>query len=388
MNSGPRIGIFAHSVNARGGVVHAMQLAEALCDLDADATLLAPSASKARFFRCPRCPAILIPAEAANTDVERLVQIRRREITAFLRAPGAPRFDILHAQDPMSALALGDLATGRQIPGFLRTVHHLEAFASKRLSLWQDEAVQRPTHLFCVSQLWQKQLLARYGRASTVVGNGVDCGHFNPGPSERDAVLRRRLLPGGGRMILVTGGIEARKNTPGILRAFLHVLEFGRHPDLHLVIAGGATLLDHSAARKEFDQTLRASKHADRVTVAGVVDDADMPSLYRNAAMLCFASIQEGFGLCVIEAMASGIPVIVSNGAPFDEHLLAADAIRADPHSTVSIATAMLQALDPRSVRHAAGNGPARAAEFGWHRVAGRHLDQYRSLPTEIAEHA
>ena len=387
MNS-PRIGIFAHSTNPRGGVVHAMQLAEALCDHGEDATLLAPAPDDAHFFRSTRCRSILIPACRVTGDLEQLVQARRAEIAAFLRTPAAPRFDILHAQDPISALALSDLACEGRIPGFMRTVHHLDLFRNAKLALWQDEAVRRATQLFCVSRLWQAELDRRFGRSSIVIGNGVDTRRFTPDPDPRDSLLRQRLLPHGGRMVLAIGGIEARKNTLGTLRAFLHVMHRGRHPDLHLVIAGGATLLDHSETHRAFDRILRSSDHADRVVLAGVVDDADMPSLYRNAAMLCFPSLQEGFGLCVIEAIASGIPVIAPYGAPFDEYLQADDAILVDPADDVSIADGMLLALQPECIRRARSRGPERARHFDWRQVAANHVVQYNRFQPEAAEHA
>ncbi len=382
------IGIFAHSTNPRGGVVHAMQLAEALCEHGEDATLLAPTTPGGDFFRVPRCRSILIPAVCVTGDLEQLVRTRRAEIAAFLRTPTAPRFDILHAQDPISALALSDLAREGRIPGFLRTVHHLDLFSNARLALWQDEAVLRASQLFCVSRLWQAEISRRFGRTSIVIGNGVDTRHFTPDPDPRDILLRQRLLPHGGRMILAVGGVEARKNTLGTLRAFLHVMHGRRHPDLHLVIAGGATLLDHGETHRAFDRIRQASEHADRVVLAGVIDDADMPSLYRNAAMLCFPSLQEGFGLCVLEAMASGIPVIAPHGAPFDEYLQADDAILVDRHNDISIADGMLQALRPDAARRAHGNGPARAKHFDWRKVAAGHAVRYAQFQPENAEHA
>ena len=186
--------------------------------------------------------------------------------------------------------------------------------------------------------------------------------------------------------MLTLGGIEARKNTLGTLRAFLHVMDRGLHPDLELVVAGGATLLDHAEARRAFDDALRGSVHAGRVRLAGVIDDDEMPSLYRNAAMLCFPSLQEGFGLCVLEAMACGIPVIVPHGAPFDEYLHPGDAILVDPASDVSIADAMLCALGTDAIRHAFSNGPARAAAFDWQHVAARHVARYHHFHPETAD--
>ncbi len=380
----PRIAIFAHSTNPRGGVVHAMQLAEALHGLGVAATLLAPAAAGQRFFRAPQCPSILIPASPAPTDVERLVEIRRDEIATFLRGRAAPRFDVLHAQDSISALALSDLAREGRIAGFLRTVHHLDDFDSPRLGRWQDEAVRAATHLFCVSRHWQSELRRRFGRTATMVGNGVDGARFTAAPQPRDAILRGGWLPHGGRMILALGGIEARKNSIGTLRAFLELIRHGEHADLHLLFAGGASLLDHTGARDGFARILHASPHAHRVRLAGVIDDAEMPSLYRNASMLCMPSLREGFGLCALEAMASGIPVIAPRGAPFDDYLDAEDAIRVDPASDASITAAMRAALQPQAIRRAAARGPVRARRFDWREVARAHLADYARLPEAV----
>ncbi len=376
--SRPCIGIFAHSTNPRGGVVHAMQLAEALCDAGEDAILLAPSPSARRFFRPARCPTILVPAAEAPDDVEQLVRTRRQEIAAFLRSPAAPHLDIVHAQDSISALALSDLVREGRLAGFVRTVHHLDAFENPRLAAWQDEAVRGASRLCCVSALCRTQLERRFGRSAAWVGNGVDAARFAP----------RDRRPDGRRTILAIGGIEARKNTLGTLRAFLRLMRRPEAADLHLVIAGGATLLDHAGYRQAFDRELRASGHADRVVIAGVVEDAEMPSLYRAAAMLCFPSLQEGFGLCVIEAMASGIPVVVSRGAPFDEYLESGDAVRVDPADPVSIADGMLRALRPETRLHARTNGPQRARGFGWDRVAARHRVLYEQYLMELCQHA
>ena len=386
--NGPRIGIFAHSTNPRGGVVHAMQLAEALCDAGEDAVLLAPSPSGRRFFRPVRCPTILMPsilASAAESsgDVERLVATRRAEIAAFLRSAAAPRLDVAHAQDSISALALSDLVREGRLAGFVRTVHHLDAFENPRLAAWQDEAVRRAAHLFCVSALCRTQLEQRFGRSAAWVGNGVDTARFAPvGGAGHDRAADR------GRMILAVGGVEARKNTLGTLRGFLQLMRRPDPPDLRLVIVGGATLLDHAGYRRAFDQELHASRYADRVVIAGVVEDAEMPSFYRDASMLCFPSLHEGFGLCVIEALASGIPAIVSRGAPFDEYLRPGDAIRVDPADPFSIADGMLLALRPETIRHARANGPPRARGFGWDRVAARHRVLYQRHRMELCQHA
>nr|WP_321983349.1 MSMEG_0565 family glycosyltransferase [uncultured Lichenicoccus sp.] len=369
------VGIVTHSTNPRGGVVHALSLAEALTARGVDATLLAPATAGATLFRAAQCRTMLIPAApVAATATQTLVRTRRAEITDFL---GTRHFDLLHAQDAISALALSDLEVSGHIRGFVRTVHHLDDFANPVLAQWQDMAVARARGLFCVSRMWREIIATRYGRRSVVVGNGVETRRFTPRPDHRDDALRRRLRPEGQPFVLAVGGVEARKNTIGTLRAFLRVARTQAHPDLRLVIAGGASLLDHSAYRRAFDAELQGSGHAGRVILAGVIPDADMPALYRSASVLCFASLQEGYGLCVLEALASGISVIAPHGAPFDEYLDPPDALRVDPHNDAEIASAILHALQPPCARRARRHGPVRARQFAWDEVAAAHLAGY-----------
>src|ERR1700737_4764954 len=89
-----------------------------------------------------------------------------------------------------------------------------------------------------------------------------------------------------------------------------------------------------------------------------------MPALYRAATALVFPSTQEGFGLAVIEAMASGVPVVTSRIAPFTEYLGAGDVAWCDPTSVRSIAGAMTRVLGEPLRRQFIARG---------HEVAARH---------------
>src|SRR6202020_701713 len=120
------------------------------------------------------------------------------------------------------------------------------------------------------------------------------------------------------------------------------------HREAQLVIAGGASLLDHASYRQRFDAMLSDHHALDQaVHYLGPVPDSYMPSLYRLADALVFPSVKEGFGLVVLEAMASGVPVIASRIAPFTEYLAEDEVVWCRPDSVASIADAMLMALAP-----------------------------------------
>ncbi|OUJ11504.1 MSMEG_0565 family glycosyltransferase [Acetobacter okinawensis] len=370
------IGILTHSTNPRGGVVHGMALAEALCDAGHDATLIAPDVTGAGFFRKPRCATHYIPA-AQVPDLPALVECRIGEIANALRHTAS--FDVLHAQDPISANALAQLVREGRLGGFARTVHHLDCFADPGVAARQIQGLTTATELFTVSQLWQGRILNDYGRHAPVVGNGVDLARFSPEPELRDHALRARYtLAQNARLVLSVGGVERRKNTLGLLDAF-EVLH-REHPDLHLVIAGGASLLDHSGYRHLCDERIRQSGLAAAITITGTVADEDMPALYRQSSVLAYPSQTEGFGLCPLEALACGMPVVVPSVPPFTEHLQSYEALWCQPDYPETLVCALRHALSAQSQTRFEISGPATARRFDWHSVASRHLPAYRRL--------
>ena len=216
-----RIGLFTHSVNPRGGVVHCLELGEALANAGHDVVVHAPAAPGPAFFRPARRAAHrLDPGRAGRRRVGRPRAANVvTETAAHLRAAARP-FDVYHAHDGISGNALVELTDQGAIPGFVRTVHHLDDFADPWLRAAQDRSVTAASHCLCVSGLWRGTLLDRYGIDAAVVGNGVDLSRFTPAPDPSDAILRERLMAGGfhAPVFLSVGGVERRKNTLTVLR--------------------------------------------------------------------------------------------------------------------------------------------------------------------------
>ena len=207
----------------------------------------------------------------------------------------------------------------------------------------------------------------------------MDAFRYSPRPDGTEAELKDRFGLGSGPVFLSVGGIEARKNTVRILQGFAEIHR--ARPDARLVIAGGASLLDHHSYQAAFGRELTGlGEGASAVSLLGPVADPDMPGLYRLASALVFASVKEGFGLCVLEAMASGTPVVVSRIAPFVDYLDPCDALWCDPTDSSSIAAAMRQSLRPDVASSLRARGPLVAARFGWREVAERNLAVYRRL--------
>ncbi|MEE7494485.1 MSMEG_0565 family glycosyltransferase [Methylobacterium oryzae CBMB20] len=374
-----RIAVLTHSTNPRGGVAHCLALAEALCALGHEAVVHAPDPSGRGFFREAGCPTVSVAAEPVGGATVDLVRTRIHDYLRHFASPAACAFDVFHAHDGIGGNALATLKHRRRIPDFVRTVHHVDNFADPVLAGWQDRAVREAGRLLCVSRLWADWIRGAIGAEAGIVGNGVDLSVYRDAPDGADAAVRARWGLGPSPVVLSVGGFEERKNTLGIIEAFARLRT--RYPEAQLVIVGGASLLDHAAYRAR----CRAALDAAGLTVGlgaavietGPVPQAEMPALYRRADLLAFPSWTEGFGLCVLEAMACGTPAIVSDRPPFTEYLAPTDALRVDPADPNAIADAMAAALVPQTRARLRAAGLARAAAQTWRACAERHGAAY-----------
>jgi glycosyltransferase involved in cell wall biosynthesis len=161
-----------------------------------------------------------------------------------------------------------------------------------------------------------------------------------------------------GNFVLAVSTLEPRKNLRRLVEGFREADLDG----LELRVVGAA-----GWGGVEVD--------GERVRWLGAVGDEELARLYRSAACVAYVSLYEGFGLPVLEAMASGASVVAPAGPPFREF---ADgiAIAIDPHDSKSIAAGLRNAVERRA--ELAPLGPERARAFTWERAAESHLDVYR----------
>ncbi|OAI01714.1 hypothetical protein A1353_00395 [Methylomonas methanica] len=378
-----RIAMLTHSVNPRGGVVHAMQLAEALQDFGHDVTLIAAAEPGKDFFRSTRCQTFLIPLPALSGDFVTSVGQRIQAYIDYFGQSTTDTFDIYHAQDAISGCAMAELSERGIISGFVRTVHHLDQFDDSSLATWQSRSFLAAQQVLCVSRDWQDKLHNQHRIAAVQVNNGVETQRYSPTPQANDETLRQSLgLTRGGPIFLAVGGIEARKNTLRIFAAFRQVLQ--QRPDAQLIIVGGASLLNHHEYRQRFNAAVAESGLQDgpgqSLIITGPLPDADMPGLFRLADALVFPSLTEGFGLVVLEAIISGTPAIVSLRPPFTDYLQYQDCIWTDPEDSAAISIAMNAAIDDFPKHSLPTIAQRLSNEFSWAQSANSHLEIYRSL--------
>lgn len=237
-------------------------------------------------------------------------------------------------------------------------------------------SLHRAAHIIAVSQSTARDLtetLAVPADRITAIPLGVSPSFSPEGPPlSPDAFFGAERLAGGYILHLATGGPHPRKNVAGLLEAYARLR--ADHPAPLLVVAGDvASQRGKALLAKAADLCL-----ADRVIFPGQVTEAVLPALYRSATLLAYPSLYEGFGLPILEAMASGLPVITSDRSSMPE--AAGDAaILIDPESVEDLAAALARVLTDEALRRdLARRGLTRAREFTWERTARETLAAYR----------
>jgi len=350
--------------------------------LDATYALDAEPSGVARY--CDR----LVRELARLAEVELTLCARWPRFAGLRRHFAGLRFRSCWLQEPFNFRLPGsvDLFHGlnQRLPRYrfrrqVVTVHDVFPLSSERyarpsfrarFSTIVGDAVARADRIICVSAYTRDQLcrlLPVEADACVVIHHGVD--QAPPEPSEA-ARQRARKLAGPDPFFLAVGAVQVRKNTLAAVQAVARLP--GR---VRLVAAGGA---GHEAgAVVDF---IRRHRLGDRVRLLGYVDQQTLDALYAEAAALLFPSLEEGFGLPLLEAMTRGLPVIASNVSSVPE-IVGVAAILLDPQDVEGMAEAARRLLQDQAWRAEWGaRGHARARCFTWEAAAHATLAVYRSL--------
>jgi glycosyltransferase involved in cell wall biosynthesis len=227
----------------------------------------------------------------------------------------------------------------------------------------------RATVVAAVSSHVRDEVLDRWPSrdpASVVVApNGVDEGLLRAGgrPGDPNAEQLTLARLGVSRpYVLYVGRLNVRKNLAVLISAFAAA----RLPDCQLVLAGPSDARNGDLAVHAEGLGLR-----DRVTFTGRVADADLPALLRHADAFAYVSLDEGFGVPPLEAMAFGIPVVCSDIPALRETAAAGGALFAQPHEVEDIAGCLTRAVTDEALRATAkAQGPAHARLYRWRATA------------------
>ncbi len=225
----------------------------------------------------------------------------------------------------------------------------------RRFELQARDAAARSDLIITVSEFTASQvrdLLGVERGRLRVVPHGVRLPSRPPEPSLRE------------RIVLCVGAIQKRKNISRLVQAFAAM-----PPEWRLVLVGS-----FGYGAEEILQEIGSSA---RVEITGYVPDARLADFYARASILAFPSLDEGFGLPVLEAMAWGIPVLTSNRSALPE-VSGNAALLVDPLSVEAIANGLRELAGNEDLREELRTrGLERAAAFSWDAAASATWSAY-----------
>jgi glycosyltransferase involved in cell wall biosynthesis len=205
-----------------------------------------------------------------------------------------------------------------------------------------------------------------------VIPHGVST-RFTPATARRGAQVRARFGIGDGPYLLSTGTLDERKRRNELAEVVARVR---RQVDVRLVIAGDQGVYAAPVAAAIHHHGLSGA-----TTLAGFVEAEDLATLYSGAAALVFTSAYEGFGLPILEALASGTRAVCFDNSSLPEVAGDAAVVVADG-DVGGMADAVMAVLTESESERAeqVARGLAHAAHYTWERSARAHLDVYAAV--------
>jgi glycosyltransferase involved in cell wall biosynthesis len=262
---------------------------------------------------------------------------------------------------------------------FLMFPEHYEWRWRQYLKHVMPSVLRRVSAVICISEHSRQDLLRFYdvppGKVH-VVYCGIDHERFSPAaildPNwARSVGLTREYL-------LHVGTVSERKNIPMLLRALASLRSRGNLENLQLCLAGPE--LSVLTGASDIHRLVQELGLGETVVFTGQVPEEHLPGLYARARLVVMPSLYEGFGLPVLEGMASGAPVVASNASSLPE--IAGDAaLLAPPQDEAAWAEAIQSILEnPMTAAELRRKGLQRARQFSWQRAASETLAVYRGI--------
>ncbi len=358
--SRPRIGLDLHVVDGiyQGSRTHCLELFSRVVAGTPECDFIVLAAEPQKLldfngrFNSPNVTLVAMrPAAAAVRLLWQLPHLVRQH-----------RMDLLHTQ--YIAPPFSPCATAVTVHDILFESHpeYFDKLFVLRSRLLVRHSVRKSAKIFTVSDFSRRQISETF-RISLdtihTIHNGADGARFFPGSEGREVAENAGLEPG--QYFLTVGRLEPRKNHANLLRAWARLAE----PRPRLAIVGQR----HFGYNEALDLIRTLRLESDVVVLEGI-SDGQLPAIYRNAKAFIYCSWAEGFGMPVLEAMASGIPVISSATTALPE-ICADAALLVSPENVNEIGDAIRELDQKAGVRQKLIlRGLGRVENFDWKKSA------------------
>jgi glycosyltransferase involved in cell wall biosynthesis len=266
--------------------------------------------------------------------------------------------------------------------------HPTKVFPSKMLMLFwklkQNLAIRQANLIVTVSEYSKRQIIEYYNIPESHVRV------ITEGPSstfrviakddEMIRVCRHYQLDCGQRFILYVGGFSPHKNLHALVDVFHQLTIDPTYSDIKLVLVGDYEKDPFYSDYESLKSLTEQLGLTQKVIFTGFVEDSDLAYLYNAATLLVFPSLEEGFGLPAIEAMACGTPVISSNRASLPE-ILGDAGLFFDPYRPQTMLSVLKRVLNNDTLRNEMGDrGFMRSRQFTWETAARKTLSVFTEL--------
>jgi glycosyltransferase involved in cell wall biosynthesis len=287
--------------------------------------------------------------------------VRRRLLAGPLGPRGAALFHGLNQRLPKVRLRCA-IATFHDL--FVLTGEYSTPEFRARFAAQARDAAARADAIVAVSAFTRRQVIDLLGFPS----DRVFVVHHGTRPLDIPRLPREKV-------VLFVGALQARKNVARLVEAF-EALD----PAWRLVLAGSS---GYGAA--EIQRRIEASPARRRILLPGYVSPEDLAGWYARASIFAFPSLDEGFGMPLLEAMAAGLPVVTSNTSALPE--VAGDAaLLVDPRDTAALAGALERLANNEDLRQdLAAKGSVRAAGFTWQKAVRETWEVYQRFSSSTA---
>ena len=290
------------------------------------------------------------------------------------------RFDLIHAHDWVVGRAAVELKNRLGLP-LISTIHateigrggSLDGEYRRKVRDIERLLVEQSDGIICCSNYMLDHIQYVLGAVKTkirVIPNGVEASRFNNG---RQPQLIPTGVSGDRKTILYVGRIVREKGIFTLLDAFEKLREQGK--DVSLILVGEGPL------KEDLAKEVLRRKLNDRVKLAGFVDEKKLVSLYNSSDAFVLPSHYEPFGMVALEAMASRVPVVVSDVGGLSE--IVEDGItgvKVPASNPSTLAEGILRVLEDRELSEQLKENAYRAVQerYRWDMIAEKTIEAYR----------
>lgn len=252
---------------------------------------------------------------------------------------------------------------------------HYNPLWLKILNTFGVRAARKADAIITTTHYSKNQLIKYLGFNS----NKIHVIYLAPKSSTRKVNATNLIIDPNKKYILHIGVLEIRKNLQNLIKAFHLLLQDG-FEDYYLVLGGSNSVKTNLDDSPNIRSLINQLSLQERVIITGFIPDEELAGLYQYSSAYAFVSINEGFGIPMLEAFQNKVPVLIANNSCLPE-VAGGAAIMCNPFDTIDIKNGLKTILQNNSLREElVRKGTERLAMFSWKMTAENTLSVFKKM--------